>query len=311
MNKILYNQHFLDAFRNKIIQVIAPASGTSPEKMKQIRSLKMLPLKIPENLLSQDIPYHANTDEKRLQMLKSALLNDDENTIVWALRGGYGCVRLLDSLKALPIPTHKKTVIGFSDNTALLLFLSQEWGWPAIHGSVLTQLLNVNHHPESFMRIADIVSHRVASQIIENIEPLNRNAQKSLISGKLIGGNLTLIENSIGTHWQPQTAGKILFLEEIGEKGYRIDRALYHLFQAGLFSQVNAIILGEFLASTDESVLAFSLKRFAHEMALQNIPVYKTNQFGHGNQNMPLMYNAFAQILFQDDKKLSKLIIDI
>lgn len=307
MNKILSDQHFLDAFKNKIIQVIAPASGTSPENMALLQSLNMLPLQFPDALLSNDIVYHANTDEKRSAMLKAALLNKDENTIVWALRGGYGSARLLDSLKALPIPQHKKTVIGFSDNTALLLFLSQQWGWPVIHGSVLTQLLDENHHPESFKRIADIISKRVTSQTIENLAPLNQCAKEMFPSGKLLGGNLTLIENSIGTHWQAQTAEKILFLEEIGEKGYRIDRALYHLFQVGLFNQVSAIVLGEFLEATDKQVISYALNRFAYAMNEQKTPVYTTNQFGHGNANMPLQYNAMGKVFIQNDEKLAKL----
>lgn len=312
MNKILQDKRFLDAFQHKTIQVIAPASGTTPEKMAKLSSLHMLPLKMPPDILSHDIAYHANTDEKRFELLKTALLNDDENTIIWALRGGYGSARLLDKLKELPIPSHKKTVIGFSDNTALLLFLSQEWQWPVIHGSVLNQLLDDNQEADNFLRIADIIAQRVRSQTIENLIPLNPSAKADEISGKLLGGNLTLIENSIGTHWQAQTSGKILFLEEVGEKGYRIDRSLYHCLQAGLFTKVKAIILGEFIESDDSSeVVSFALNRLAHEMELRNIPVYKTNQFGHGNQNLPLKYDSLAQIFFQKDKKAANLIISI
>ncbi len=309
MNKILQEKRFFEVFKNKIIQVIAPASGTTPEKMAMLRSIQMLPLHISHDLLCDDIAYHANTDEHRFQVLKTALLNEDENTIVWALRGGYGCARLLDNLKILPIPKHKKIVIGFSDNTALLLFLSQQWQWPVIHGSVLTQLLDSKQNTDNFMKIADIVSQRITTHTIDDLMPLNERA-KSSVSGQLVGGNLTLIENSIGTHWQVQTPGKILFLEEVGEKGYRIDRSLCHLRQAGLFKEAKAIILGQFIEPQDEAVISFALNRFANDMEIEGIPVYKTSQFGHGNDNIPLLYQAPANISFSQYEKTAKCIID-
>lgn len=303
MNKVLQEKCFQEAFRNKIIQMVAPASSTSPEKMIALRAINDLNINIPVTLLSDDIPYHANNDDQRFELLKTALMDESDNTLIWALRGGYGCARLLDKLHELPIPLHQKTFIGFSDNTALHLFLSQHWHWATIHGSVLTQLLDPEQNPENFIRIAEIISKKVEYQTIESLMLFNKTAtQHPLIQGPLTGGNLTLLEDSIGTHWEVQTAGKILFIEEVGEKGYRIDRSLYHLFQAGLFKQVKAIIFGEFLEAPGDSLASFALKRFAEEMDVRGIPVYKTDQFGHGNQNMPFIYQAHSEVFLRKNE---------
>ncbi len=308
INQIIQTKQFQEAFRHKIIQVVAPASGAALEKMTALRAIKTLNFHIPDDLLSNEIPYHAHNDEYRFQQLKSALLDNAEEKIIWMLRGGYGCARLLDRLRELPVPRHQKIVIGFSDITALHLFLSQHWHWPTIHGSVLTQLVNTEQLPENFLRIAEIITKKVSYQTIEPLVPLNSIAEfNEGIQGQLTGGNLTLLEDSIGTHWQVQTQGKIMFVEEVGEKAYRIDRSLYHLFQAGIFKEVKAIILGDFLEPEGESQTHFALNRFAEDMSLQGIPVYKTDQFGHGKRNVPLIYHADSEIFFKKDKKTAVL----
>lgn len=109
-----------------------------------------------------------------------------------------------------------------------------------------------------------------------------------------------MIQTSIGTAWQIQSAGKILFLEEVGEKGYAVDRTLNHLKQAGLLKNVRAIIFGQFLAPRDEKevvaseYISLALERFAKETS---IPVFKNEQFGHGSINYPIIYNAKSDII--------------
>lgn len=306
MNTPLNEPMFQTAFQNKSIHIVATASGTTPEMMAKLHEFitsTNLTIHMPNQLLSNDIPYHASLDTYRLEQLKTALYDPTENNIIWTLRGGYGSARLLDALQTLPIPDTYKTFIGFSDNTALHLFLSQQWGWKTIHGSGFTQLFDSTQDPENFRRITNIISQKNPESCISNLMPLNNIAQKNLshsqsttITGHLTGGNLTVLESSIGTHWEAQTAGKILFLEEVNEKGYRIDRSLYHLYQAGLLQTVKAIVLGEFSSPPNDSTIPFALNRFAQEMDTYQIPIYKTNQFGHGNKNYPLIYNAQSEI---------------
>jgi muramoyltetrapeptide carboxypeptidase len=116
----------------------------------------------------------------------------------------------------------------------------------------------------------------------------------STIIGDLAGGNLTLVENSIGTCWQIQTTKKIIFLEEINEQGYRVDRSLNHIRQAGLLVDVAAIVLGDFTHEKEGRLnIDYALARFAQEIT---IPIYQSKQFGHGFRNHPLIYNSPATI---------------
>ncbi len=293
-NPALNNKLFQETFSSRPIKVVAPASGTSPEKMEQLQLLPHLTLVIPPKIMSQDILFHANNDEERFEQLRTALYDESNKTIIWTLRGGYGSARLINQLSTLPPPKHEKIFIGFSDNTALHLFLSQQWHWQSIHAAGLAELLDPAQDPQNYIRIAEIITYGLPSQSIDNLKPLNISALKANpIKGYLTGGNLTLVESSIGTPWQIQTATKILFLEEVGEKGYRIDRSLNHLRQAGLLKEVKAIIFGEFITKIKDKGVKIALERFAKETTM---PIYQTDQFGHGKMNYPLIYNTVAEI---------------
>lgn len=301
MNWVLNDKNFIAAFQNRTIKVVAPSSGTTAEKIKALKTLHQLKIDIPEDILysSSGIPYHSNSDEKRFEQLKAALLNESENSIIWILRGGYGSARLLDELDKLPIPKHQKVFIGFSDVTALHLFLSQKWGWKTIHGAGISQLVDKKWAVDNFLKIAEMIHNPTQSPLFLNdLKPLNllaSKAENNALHGQLTGGNLTIFESSIGTRWQAKTADKIVFLEEIGEKGYRIDRSLYHCYQAGIFDKVKAVILGQFQLPDDQTI-SIALHRFADEMNQKNISVFKSEQFGHGSTNYPLVYKAEAVI---------------
>lgn len=298
VNPVLQDPHFQQVFANRKIKLVAPASGFDPEKLQQLGSLKQLNIQIPDQLLSDDIIYHANNDEQRFQFLKDALFDKSKNTIVWSLRGGYGSARLIDRLKKLPKPKHEKVFIGYSDITALHLFLSQQWQWKTIHGSGLSAILSPDQDPQNFQKIADIISKKTSTLKINALMPLNKLAEKKRkISGRITGGNLSIIQTSVGTDWQIKADKKILFLEDTEMKGYQVDRILNQLNQAGVFKKTNAIIFGEFTNDGDEFV-NLALERFARDT---HIPVFKTNQFGHGRVNHPLVYTVESDIVANSD----------
>ena len=293
-NAAACNPLFYQALSSHNIKVVAPASGCSFDLIDKLSALPNLNIDIHAAIVNQDNVFHSSCDLERFKQLKSALYSPAENTIIWTLRGGYGSARLIDMMSQLPPPKQEKIFIGYSDNTALHLFLSQQWNWKTIHASGLTQILDAAQDPQNYLKIAEIIAQSVSSQTMKNLRPMNAEAKQSnIISGQLTGGNLTLVENSIGTSWQIQTCGKILFLEEVSEKGYRIDRSLNHLRQANLFTDVKAILFGEFISKPKDDSIHFALARFAEDV---HIPVYKTNQFGHGKKNYPLVYNAKAEI---------------
>lgn len=289
---VLLEKNFQRAFALKKIHVIAPASGLPEGDMARLRELPFLHTLISEEILGAAVPYHANTDEARLSQLISALYHSAPGDIIWCLRGGYGSARLIDQLQHLPQPATEKIFIGYSDVTALHLFFSQQWGWRTIHGSGFSQLLTSTSDAENFTRLAQLIEEPSTPQSML-LNPLNSFAEGSaLIQGQITGGNLTLVTHSIGTIWQIHTSQRILFLEEVGEKGYRIDRALTHLRQAKLLENVKAVVFGECL-SQDEAVVKLALKRFADEVTF---PVFQCNTFGHGLKNYPIVYQAESEI---------------
>jgi len=306
-NPIVTNSDFQKAFQSRTIRLIAPASTCNLEIIEQLKTTTHLKIDVPDNLVEKNIIFHANSDENRFLQLKNALEDKSSNTIIWTLRGGYGSARLIDYLSQCPKPKTEKIFIGSSDITALHLFLSQQWGWRTIHGAGLASLLNPNQDPQNFERIATIVSKSKKTLTLDPLIPLNTAASKiKKISGCITGGNLATLQTNIGTPWQIQTAGKILFLEEVGEKGYRIDRALNHLKQAGLLKDVHSIILGQFIASdasdnSDAPLIAetirIAIERFATDT---QIPVFKNDQFGHGPTNYPIVYNAKSDIIVNE-----------
>lgn len=295
-NSILKNPIFENAFKKKKIKIVAPASGTSPELIETLRILPELDLEIPSSIINSGIFFHACNDDERFQLLENALFDVSPNVIIWTLRGGYGSARLIDKLALLKPPKQEKIFIGFSDNTALHLFLSQKWHWQTIHGAGFAKIIDPTQDPQNYLRIAEIVANKINPPTITNLMPLNKEAKSAIeLKGLLTGGNLTLVETSIGTPWQIQTAGKIVFLEEVGEKGYRIDRSLNHLRQAGLLKDVKAILFGAFTDPMSDNGNRIAIERFAQETT---VPIFKTDQFGHEDINYPLIYNCMSEIMF-------------
>lgn len=292
LNPALNDTDFLKCLQDLKIRVVAPASGCDHRLFKTLSELsQLIPIHIPPGLLSKGTPFHANNDNARLTDLIEAL-EDPNHDIIWTLRGGYGSSRLIEGLRKIKKPKKEKIFIGFSDITALHLFFSQQWNWKTIHAYGITGLLKPELDPENFIRLADILTQSASYTQIDNLHPLNDLAQKTSVKGELTGGNATLIQTSIGTSWQLEAKEKIVFLEDVNEKAYKVDRVLNHFKQTHLLQKAKAILFGDFYdKDTDTNV---ALERFAKETP---IPIYKTHQFGHGKLNRPLIYRSRAQIL--------------
>ena len=169
--------------------------------------------------------------------------------------------------------------------------MSQKWGWKTIHGPVLKEIYLNHPDVKSFDMTLDLIFSGKLP-VVEDIIPFNQAAKDiDLIDGKMTGGNLKIVESSIGTEWQINTTGKILFLEETNETEYAIDRSLIHLSHANLLSNVKAIIFGSFEMRAQE--VEFAIRKFAQST---KIPVFKTKNFGHDKKNYPIIYNHLAFI---------------
>lgn len=285
-----YNAEFISATKGLKIHVVAPASGTTEPLMRDLYNIKNIELIIPRHCFDRPSAFHSNSDDIRFKCFKDAIL-DPTSRIIWALRGGYGSAKIISELKKLPRPP-QKIFIGFSDNTALHLFLTQEWGWATIHGAGIVELLSPDKDRLNFVKLAKILTSKTHKPQISGLKPVNSIAQNALpIKGSLTGGNMTIVQTSIGTDWQIQAQDKIIFLEDVSIKPYQVDRGLLHLKQAGVFNKVKAIIFGNF--DDDNKEVVEILKSFADNL---NIPVFKTNRFGHRKINDPIIYNVSSEI---------------
>lgn len=277
-----------------IIEIIAPSSAASLEAAEKGRALlgdKGFYTRMPKDILGGSSPYEANTVEYRLKHLEEAS-NDDDIAAISILRGGYSSTKVAEEIYKLDYFPQKKFIVGFSDATALFAALNGKHDWLCIHGPGVTQLPE-KVNPECIDQVLDIINGKVATVSIPGLIPLNYN---SPASGKLVGGNLSVLQTTIGTDWEVNCNDKILFLEDCNERGYKIDRMLTHLLQSGVLYGVQAIVLGQFSPPLEAEIINinYALSEFARKAPC---PVYKTEAFGHGYVNTPLVIGADADII--------------
>lgn len=282
------------------IAVVAPSSGPADNGASAHALADKLGVRFPQSAVdNRQVPYNATSDQARLRLLADAL-TDPAVEVIWALRGGYGSSRLLSGLSRLALPrSTKKILIGYSDITFLHLFF-QKKGWKTVHASLFGELDSQSKDEDNFRRLAALLAGRVKELRYAEIHPYNQAALALTrpVRAVLTGGNLTCIAAAEGTPWPLQASGKILFLEDVKEPGYKIDRMLTQLRLAGSLKGVKAVVLGAF--TTGDEFTEHALKRFASDCG---IPVFKTEQFGHGPQNFPLIFNALATLQQNPDDK--------
>lgn len=188
--------------------------------------------------------YLAGDDDCRLADLHAAFRDPDIAAIL-CLRGGYGSGRLLDRIDVQLLLAHAKPLIGYSDITALHALLSNA-GVASFHGPMLTSDLLGEPDPLTLQGLACLRNGLSAGAVLrpELAEQPVRSAGR--VGGRLVGGNLSIIASLLGTPWALDTRDSILFLEEVGEAPYRIDRLLLQLRLAGVLDGVAGFLLGGF-----------------------------------------------------------------
>ena len=276
------------------IQFIAPATGITKEKVDFLK--QVFPIDS-AGMFNDAIIYHAADDTTRARNLVRALNSNAK--YLWSIRGGYGSARLCECLESLKNPKDQKIIIGYSDVTFLHLYVNKKWNWKSIHASMP---IGIKSNEKNFTLLAKILSKKKGMISYNSLKPLNKKAKATTtISGELIGGNLGLIANSIGTSWQLDGKNKILFIEDICIIEDIIDRNLHHLNQAGVFKDVNAIFLGKFVSWNDSGkAFNYAIERFANEI---NIPVFYSPDFGHGFNNYPLPLGFKSTILKKKEEE--------
>lgn len=275
------------------VEIIAPASRCPDDQLANLIHLLEswdLTCLVAENIFAKDL-FCANIDSVRFEHLKKALYNPDSKAVICA-RGGYGSMRLIPELSQLEPPNKSKIFVGMSDTTALQLFFQEKWQWPSIHGSLSPDRFSL----ESIGRMK-VLLFQDGPILFQNLILANERAKEdNIIEGEMTGGNLCLIQASIGTPWALNPKDKIILIEEIGERGYRIDRMFEHLKQSQLFSGAKAIILGDFLGGLEPdgtSLIEATLERFAKACP---IPVVQIKGIGHDYCNFPIPLGTWSTL---------------
>jgi len=228
--------------------------------------------------------YLAGSDFVRLSGLQDALDQTDAAVVI-AARGGYGTTRILDSLDLTGLSTRPKWIVGSSDLTALLLRLWTDLGMLSIHGPMVARFdATEDEDVDDLFRLLE----GGAWSAPDGLEPVCHGTA----NGPLIGGNLTILAHLCGAVDPGYADGAILFIEDVGEKPYRIDRCLVQLKRSGILPRLAGVLLGEFTdcePGEDGVTVTDVLKE--HLTPLR-IPVAGSYPAAHGGRNAPFIHGG-------------------
>jgi muramoyltetrapeptide carboxypeptidase len=232
--------------------VLSPASTPDAAKvergMEGLRTLGFLPVEAP-HMLTRGPLYFAGTTEQRLLDLHAAFA-DDSVRVLFATRGGYGANYLLEELDMDVLGDHPKPLFGYSDLTALQITLLDTLNLPSFHGPMVSPDFGREDgvHLPSLLAALSGEPYKVGKA--EGLRLLKAGADPAPVRGTLYGGCLSILLALLGTAFEPQTEGKLLFLEDVSTKPFQIDRMLWQLKQSEKLDGVKAIIFGEMLDCT-------------------------------------------------------------
>ena len=240
-----------------LIGIAAPASPPDkPEIIDEVMARLTqfgFKFKAGKNLRKRD-GYLAGSDEERAEDI-NALFADPEVKGIFALRGGYGSCRILPLLDYAAIAANPKPFIGYSDITAMHLAILEKTGLVTFHGSNASSAFTPGNEAtcrRMLMEPLDPAGNILFARDASKLEALKTIVSGS-VKGRILGGNLTCLLRLIGTPYAPDFRDTILFLEDTGEKAYRIDGNFTHLRLAGVLSQIKGLIMGQFdYADVDE-----------------------------------------------------------
>lgn len=292
------------------IAIISPAGSVEPTQLE--KGIEMIKSKGYEPVLGKNLYTkfsngynYAGTETERLKDMNWAL-NDNEISAVWASRGGYGCQHLLESLNLKEFSKNPKWYIGYSDNTVIQSYLLKK-GFASIHGQTIkTSSFGVTD--ESYDLLFDILKGKKLKYNLKS-HPLNK---QRIIEGELIGGNLALVYALLGTKYSFDFKDKILFIEDIGENFYALDRMIMSLELAGVFTKIKGLIVGGMTNMGDEKdnkLYEESFDEFAYQLISDRIskydfPVVFSFPNGHIQDNRPLIIGSEIKMKVEDKVKI-------
>lgn len=231
--------------------------------------------------------YFAGSDQERADELMHMFNNEDVDAIL-CVRGGYGSIRVLDLLDFNQIQQNPKALIGYSDITALLTSIYKKTGLISFHGPLGVSSFN-DFTYDSFKRVLMNPRNKYKypyqreANTEDNVEYDIYTIQEGEAEGELIGGNISVLDSMIGSVYEPDFENKIVYLEEIGEQTYRVDKMLFHLLYATNIKRAAGIVMGVFDdCNVNKEEPKLSLKQAIDDLFRPlGIPVSYGLPFGH------------------------------
>lgn len=270
------------ALPGDILAVAAPASPVEPDLLEAgVEILRGAGYRVKVGgEVTTSRPWGREADAARARALEQMWL-DPETTAILGARGGYGSFKILPYLEAGSLQSRILRLVGFSDLTALLLFVVQQLGVVVFHGPTVAHLPALTPAArEDFFRW--LAAPAPEARRFEGLTVLHPGTA----AGPLLGGNLTTLCHLVGTPYMPCLRGSILFLEDHNEAPYRLDRLLTHLLYAGALEEVAGVVLGAFTGTGAEP--GEVLEVLAQALAPLKVPVLAGLPVGHQPDNFTL-----------------------
>ncbi len=245
--------------------------------------------------------HFAGTDNERCEDLQNAM-DDPKISAIWCARGGYGTVRILDKLDYTKFKENPKWVVGYSDITALHNQLHNQ-GFQSIHSIMCVSLTKDLSEIEDSIETFKLALFGNPTNYDLDYSPFNRVGEAT---GQLVGGNLTILHTMLGSEESIDISGKILFIEEIGEYKYHIDRMLQSMKRAGYFDNCKGLIVGDMSRMRKNTTLwGTSVEQLILDaLADYDFPIAFGMPAGHEKKNLAMTMGMTVELKVTKDKTL-------
>ncbi len=294
--------------KGDIIGITCPAGYMAKEKAQTcIDTLQTwgYQVMVGKTLGSKSKNYFSGDDEKRLNELQ-AMLDDDSIHAILCGRGGYGVSRIIDKLDFTKFKKNPKWIIGFSDITVLHCHLNSKLKIASIHAPMAAAFNDGGHKNIYIKSLQNALIGKKNNYSAKS----HRFNKAGAVKGELVGGNLALLANMIGTKSDINTKNKILFIEDVGEYIYSVDRMLYQLKRNGKLDNLAGLIIGEFSDMKDtERPFGKTVYAAINDILSEyNYPVCFNFPVGHGKKNVSLKVGVNYQLTIGNKQvKLSEI----
>ncbi|WP_440879367.1 S66 peptidase family protein [Tenacibaculum sp. C7A-26P2] len=278
------------------IAIVAPAGILKNrkhviDKAKKLAESWGLKVVYGKNMFNQN-HHFAGTDEERCQDFQEALDNPNIKA-VWSARGGYGSVRILDLLDFSKFKEKPKWIIGYSDITAFHNHI-HNLGVETLHAMMGTSMQD---KPEEILHTITTFKKALFGEKLSYKIPSSKYNREGNIYGELVGGNIAILASMLGSNSQISTREKVLFIEEIGEYKYSIDRMLQSLKRAGYFTKVKAVVVGDMTKiKKNTTSWGCSIEELILRIIPKEIPILFNFPAGHEKDNRALIMGRLVKL---------------